>query len=77
MTVSKLTRDQIIELKQNYLSEKIYNEGERCISWGELADADELVSDETIFAEYGGYDFSVDDFFCTAGDYELQERLEG
>ena len=76
MTVKQLNRDMLIELKQNYLSEKIYNEGERCISYGELADVDEIVSDDTIYKEYEGYDFGVDDFFCSAGQYDLQDKLE-
>lgn len=66
MTVQELNRDQLIELKQAYITEKNDEVGEGT-SWGELADADELVSDKEIFAAYECYDFGNDDFFCTAG----------
>ena len=45
MTVHELTREQLIELKQHMLCEQ------GSPSYGELADADELVSDEAAFAE--------------------------
>lgn len=61
MTVHELTREQLIELKQHMLCEQ------GSPSYGELADADELVSDESAFAEFDATDFSEDDFFCTAG----------
>lgn len=61
MTVHELTREQLIELKQDMLCEQ------GSPSYGELADADELVSDETVFAEFDATKFSEDDFFCTAG----------
>jgi hypothetical protein len=66
MTVYELSRDQLIELKQAYITEKNDEVGEGT-SWGELADADELVDDKEIFAAYECYDFVNDDFFCTAG----------
>lgn len=66
MTVQELSRDQLIELKQAYITEKNDEVGEGT-SWGELADADELISDKEIFAAYECYSFSNDDFFCTAG----------
>ncbi len=34
-------------------------------SYGELAIADELVSDEQVEEEYGGVCFTPDDFFCS------------
>ena len=69
MTVNELTRDQLVELKGNYFTE-LHNGN---VSYGELAIIDDLVSDETIFEEYGGYVFSNDDFFCTAGQEEKDE----
>ena len=66
MNVHELNADQMLELKQDYLCEKNDRAGIGT-SYGELADADELVSDEEIVAEYSGYDFGNDDFFCTAG----------
>ena len=66
MTVQELNRDQLIELKQAYITAKNDEVGEGT-SWGELVDADELISDKEIFAAYDCYDFGNDDFFCTAG----------
>ena len=60
MTVHELTREQLIELKQHMLCEQ------GTPSYGELADADELISDEAVFAEFDVTDFTEDDFFCTA-----------
>jgi len=56
----KLNSEQLIELKQAYLSQTVEN-----VSWSELADADELVTDEVVFAEYSDVDFVQDDFFCS------------
>lgn len=59
MTVKELNREQIEELKQRFLTEN----ADGGISYGELADADSAVSDEEIFREYEGVEFSPDDFF--------------
>lgn len=61
MTLNELTEEQKLELKQNFLTK------DHDVSYGELADADELVSDEELEAEYGHVEFSNDDFCCTAG----------
>lgn len=66
MTVYELSRDQLIELKQNYIDEKNTEAGQGT-SWYELAEADTLVSDKEVYAAYECYDFGNDDFFCTAG----------
>ena len=71
MTVRELNRDQLIELKQAYLTQKLDEQGEG-ISYGELAEADELVSDAEIFEEYAGTDFVPDDFTCSAGQESEQ-----
>ena len=55
MSVKDLTREQLIELKQRYYTD------------GELADIDNLVSDNEIFEEYGDITFVEEDFFCTSG----------
>lgn len=57
MTVKELNRDQLVQLKQDYLTKNDEN-----VSYGELADANDLVDDETIFDEYGNTIFSSDDF---------------
>ena len=59
MKVTELTREQLAELKRNYLIET--RDG---VSWGELADADELVPDALVFEVYAGTDFVPDDFFA-------------
>ena len=46
MSVKDLTREQLIELKQRYYTERNEN-----VSYGELADIDNLVSDDEIFEE--------------------------
>lgn len=61
MSFNELTEEQKLELKQNFLTK------DHDVSYGELADADELVSDEELEAEYGHVEFSNDDFCCTAG----------
>ena len=58
MSVYELSKNQLIELKQNYLCEVQKN-----VSYGELCDADNMISDEEIFNEYGNVEFSEDDFF--------------
>ena len=62
MSVKELTREQLIELKQRYYAERNEN-----VSYGELADIDNLVSDNEIFEEYGDITFVEEDFFCTSG----------
>jgi len=73
MDVTELTRDQLAELKQAYLIE-LDDEGTLkeiagmdCVSWGDLANADEIVPDDVVFHHYDGVLFSEDDFSCTAG----------
>jgi hypothetical protein len=62
MSVEELPREALQELKQRYYAEK-YDED---LSYGELADIDDIVSDEEVFDEYGGTSFTEDDFFCLA-----------
>jgi len=62
MTIKDLSEEQKIELKQNFLAK------DNDVSYGELASADELVSDEELEEEYGQVCFTDDDFFCTAGN---------
>ena len=59
MSVYELNKNQLIELKQNYLCEVQEN-----VSYGELCDADNIVSDEEIFQVYSCMDFSSEDFMC-------------
>lgn len=75
MDVHDLSRDQLIELKQNYFAELV-NEGTFAEvvgrdydepSWWDLANADDIVPDDVIFRNYECTHFTNDDFFCTAG----------
>lgn len=59
MTVHELSRDQLTQLKQAYYMKK---HEERGVSYDELADIDELVTDSEIIEEYAGVTFSADDF---------------
>ena len=74
MDVLQLSKDQLLELKQRYLTELAdegsyaevldvdYNEP----SYWDLANADDIVPDDVIFKNYDGVDFVKDDFFCSA-----------
>ena len=64
MTFDELNEDQRLELKQRILTERNEQRGEGT-SYGELADADDLVSDEDLKDWYGGTEFSPDDFVCS------------
>ncbi len=74
MDVHELSRDQIVELKCNYLTkladESSYAEVLNCDynepSYWDLANADDIVPDDVVFREYEGVCFVNDDFFCTA-----------
>lgn len=58
MKLQDLNREQIIQLKQNLCCEKNEN-----ASYGELAEIDNLVSDEELKKEYGDTYFVDEDFF--------------
>ena len=66
MTFDELTDDQKLELKQRILMERNEQRGEGT-SYGELANADDLVSDEDAKDWAEGVEFSPDDFSCSAG----------
>ena len=69
MTVYDLNRDQLEELKQHYLMQKMDERGETP-SYEELAFVDDYVSDAEIYAEYSGVNFVPDDFASSAGQDE-------
>ena len=60
MTVHELNRDEITELKVDMYPQK----HDDTISYLEINNIDELVSDEEVFEEAAECDFSKDDFFC-------------
>lgn len=57
MDVRELNREQLIQLKQNLLCEREPN-----VSYGELAAADELITDAEVFEQYAGTSFVEEDF---------------
>lgn len=59
MNVMELNREQLLQLKQRYLCET----QDETVSYGELAAADELVTDEQVFKMFDGYVFTEEDFF--------------
>ena len=71
LTVYDLSPEQMIELKQTYLTQMFEETEEESLSWNELARADEIVDDSLIFDAYAGTVFSNDDFVCSAGMEEV------
>jgi len=67
VSVKELSREQLEELKQAHLCLVLEDIEGRAPSCGELARADEIISDETVYNVYAGTVFSADDFFCTVG----------
>ena len=65
MNVRELNRNQLNELKEHYLTQKLYNEN-KDVSYGELLESHNI-SDSVIFDEYDGINFYNDDFTCTSG----------
>lgn len=74
MNVLELSREQLVELKQNYL-ERLADQG--CYaeildcdydepSYWDLANADDIVPDDVVFREYEDVYFVDEDFFCTS-----------
>lgn len=59
-SVEELTREELNELKQNYVFETA---GDSEPSYGELADSVDI-PDEVIFKHYAGVSFGPEDFFC-------------
>ncbi len=63
MSVRDLNREQLQQLKIRYLDELLYKEEKRNISYGEMANIDEIVTDEEVYNEYDIYTFVEEDFF--------------
>lgn len=70
MEVTELNRDQLVQLKQAYMAQladeglfaEMFNVDYDEPSWSDIANADELVSDEVIFEHFEGSDFVEEDF---------------
>lgn len=77
MTFDELNDDQKVELKQRILTERNEQKGEGT-SYGELADADDLVSDEDARDWAEGMEFSEDDFTCSCHGRTVKvEKIPG
>ena len=72
MNVRELSREQMHELKEAYLT-KLADEGTFAEvlgvdynepSYEDFSNADNIVPDDVMFREYDGIDFVNDDFFC-------------
>lgn len=65
MKLRDLTRGQLTELKIRFLDEELQETENRSISYGEMANIDEIVADddEDFVEEFSCYDFVNDDFF--------------
>lgn len=58
----ELNRGQLTELKQRMVDDEISETEGRSASYGELASADELVTDEKIEEAFGSTEFVEEDF---------------
>lgn len=62
MTVEELNHDQLSQVKVNYYTNDL-GEPNGPLSYGDLIDIDDIVSDEEVYDAYAGVDFTEDDFF--------------
>ena len=69
MFVDELNRAQLVELKERMLCDQLAEKGEWA-SYGELAMADELISDDAVMEAYRHTNFTAGDFDCVGGDGE-------
>ncbi len=69
MKIQDLSKQQLLELKERYYTERNEN-----VSFGELANIDILVTDEEIFNEYDGIEFTSEDFFCSVEKEKKNEN---
>lgn len=63
MTVKELSQEQLQQLKVMYLDNKLYEEEQRSISYGEIIAIDSIVSDKLMYKLYKDYTFTDEDFF--------------
>ena len=61
MKLKELNSEQRLQLKQDILTRRMDEKGESP-SYGELADADRLITDEELEAEFGNTEFVPEDF---------------
>ena len=63
MRLKDLSEDQRLQLKQKIIDSRCYETEKRSASYGELAAAGSLVTDEELEREYGDTCFVEGDFF--------------
>ena len=63
MTLKDLNKDQRKQLKARLLDDELMKVEGRTASYGEIANADEIVSDEKLEEAYGATSFVPDDFW--------------
>lgn len=63
MSVKELNREQLEQLKVQYLDNLLMEEEDRNISYGEMVNINDIVSDKLIFDLYGHIIFTDEDFF--------------
>lgn len=82
MTVRNLNKDQIHQLKESYFTELV-NEGifaetlgveYDAPSWGDLANVDEIISDEVVMVLFDGIVFCEEDFWDFEEEGEIYEE---
>lgn len=62
MKVTELNREQLNELKQSLATLIKYEQGQD-VSYEELVNATEIISDKEVFEYYEDIEFTEDDFF--------------
>ena len=63
MKVQELNKEQLQQLKVRYLDELLQEEEGHNISYGEIANIDDIVSDKIMFDLYEHIEFVEEDFF--------------
>lgn len=63
MSVKDLTSEQLAQLKVQYLDNLLMETENRNISYGEIYNINEIVSDSIIYNLYSMYEFTEEDFY--------------
>lgn len=63
MSVKDLTQEQLTQLKIQYLDNLLMEEENRNISYGEIVNINDLVSNDLIYNLYNIYTFVEEDFY--------------
>lgn len=63
MSVKDLTQEQLTQLKIQYLDNLLMEEENRNISYGEIVNINDLVSNDLIYSLYNIYTFVEEDFY--------------